>query len=552
MLSGHSSRKVTDGAVILLVVFVVSAFPCGVAGSGLGDPKNFLDAYARIFDRSRMKSGWIKYEFQEDAGPANRVELLFHDQLFWNHTTSISSSSIVESTEWFDGSRFVHMTGGTNSRALIKPLTGGLQNASFLVLGRAFGYWDDQAKILSSLEPVGSEKQIAGTKYTFRDAKTKRVLVYETALVDGSTELPLNIRLTSAQGETIASWSYDQWHERGGGIWLPDRVRFEDYSDALEGKPPAHHVTVYEVVDAIFNMPVTEAWFIPRIPKGTVIEDHLCEPGRIILNNSFDPDHGFRDVSTGYDTGSSSGSSNQVSLAQLRRTATDQQTNVVAWLNYGRAALKDISARMKETGELPGTNAYDEALYALGKGLLLDPNNYRLHAEIATAYEQRARRKPSEDDQTKVVDLEKALDHCALALSNAASPGERARIAQRAAYIRERLDAEREMSRNLEAFEKASPAEKQKLVAEGAKRAFASDTDQRRLDDARKRAQREPDNTGALLDYAELLLRVEYQGLGNTNAFSETRAVLGKAVGLDEHNARTYELMGQCLDLQGR
>src|ERR1017187_721384 len=99
-------------------------------------------------------------------------------------------------------------------------------------------------------------------------------------------------------------------------------------------------------------------------------------------------------------------SSNQVSLAQLRRTASEQQTNAVAWLNYGRAARKDIVAQMEKTGQLPGTNAYDEALYALGKGLLLDANNYnyKLHSEIATAYELRARRRPSEYDQTVYVD----------------------------------------------------------------------------------------------------------------------------------------------------
>jgi len=244
-------------------------------------------------------------------------------------------------------------------------------------------------------------------------------------------------------------------------------------------------------------------------------------------------------------------SSNQVSLAQLRRTASEQQTNAVAWLNYGRAALKDITAQMVRTAELPGTNAYDEALYALGKGLQLDATNYKLHSEIATVYNRRAIRKPSEDDQTKYADLETALEHYSLAASNAPSRGVRAPLEWFAAHIRERMEAERAMERSIEAYEKASPSEKQQLLAEGAKRAFASDKNQRRLEDARKRAQREPENTAALLDYAELLIRVEYQGLGNANIFDEVHVVLGKAIGLDAHSARAYELMGLCVDLQG-
>jgi len=246
----------------------------------------------------------------------------------------------------------------------------------------------------------------------------------------------------------------------------------------------------------------------------------------------------------------STDSSNQVSLTQLRRTASEQQTNAVAWLNYGTAALNELVAQMEKTGQLPGTNAYDEALYALGKGLLLDANNYNLHSEIATAYERRARRKPSEEDQTVSVDLEKALEHCSLALSNAPLPYQRSLIEQKANNIRQRITGERESARAIEAFKKASPSEKQQLLREGARRTFASEKDQRRLDDARKRAQREPDNTGALLDYAELLMRVECWGLGNTNILSEARAVLGKAIGLDEHNGHAYELMGQCVGLQ--
>lgn len=249
-------------------------------------------------------------------------------------------------------------------------------------------------------------------------------------------------------------------------------------------------------------------------------------------------------------------SSNQVSLARLRRTATEQQTNAVAWLNYGRAVLKNIVAQMEKTGELPGTNAYDEPLDALEKGLLVAPHNYSLHSEIATAYERRAIRKPSEDDQTVYVDLERALDHCSLALSNAPLPWQRTLIERKAAYIRQRIAGEQEIARNLEAFEKASPSEKEELLAEGAKRNFASEKDQKRLDDARKRAQREPENTGALLDYAELLMRVDVYGLGvyalgNTNTLSEVHAVLEKAIGLDEHNSRAYELIGECVDLQG-
>jgi tetratricopeptide (TPR) repeat protein len=244
-------------------------------------------------------------------------------------------------------------------------------------------------------------------------------------------------------------------------------------------------------------------------------------------------------------------SSNQVSLAQSRRTASEQQTNAVAWLNYGRAALKELTAQMEKTGELPGTNAYDEALDDLGRGLQLDATNYKLHSEIATVYERRAIRKPSEDDQTTRVDLERALDHCSLALSNAPLPWERVLIERKATTIRQRIDTEREREQSIEAFKKASPFEKREQLAAGAKLTFASEANQRRLAEARTRAQQEPENTGAVLNYAERLITVEFVGLGHTNVFSEARAVLQKAIGLDAHNARAYELMGLCVDMQG-
>src|ERR1039458_7829232 len=92
----------------------------------------------------------------------------------------------------------------------------------------------------------------------------------------------------------------------------------------------------------------------------------------------------------------SNDSSNEISLAQARHLASEQSTNAIAWLNYGKGSLKDVVAQMEKTGLLPSTNAYDEALYAFGEGLKVEPNNYHLHSLIATAYERRAMRKPSE------------------------------------------------------------------------------------------------------------------------------------------------------------
>lgn len=244
-------------------------------------------------------------------------------------------------------------------------------------------------------------------------------------------------------------------------------------------------------------------------------------------------------------------SSNGISLAQARQLASEQLTNAVLWLNYGKAALKEVIVQMEKTGLLPSTNSYDEAIYAFGKGLQLDPKNYELQNYIAIAYERRAMRKPSEDDQTKYDDYEKAIEHCSLASGNARINTERSLMEQEIAQIRERIKIERKRPQEIEALNKKPLSEQLKQLAEETKKVMASEKDLALLDDARKRVQREPQNTEALLDCADRIMNVEYTGLGNTNAVNEIRVLAEKSIGLDEHNWHAYELMAECADMQG-
>lgn len=256
----------------------------------------------------------------------------------------------------------------------------------------------------------------------------------------------------------------------------------------------------------------------------------------------------------------------QAELTELRRVAETQRTNAVAWLDYGTAALRQVLERMPSTGGLPSTNDYDEALFALSEALRVDPENYKTHRELAHVYELRARRKPSEDDPTKYLDLEKALSHFSMALSNAPSPGERRRLEQRISNVMQRMRSERKASQELEIFKREQaeehllpPRERQKLIEdrqknidEAAKQVFASDKGLQRLNDLKRRYQQEPLNPRTLVEYADSLIRVEYQGLGNTNALLEAQTLLEKAVELDQHNGHAFASLGLCVDLQGK
>jgi tetratricopeptide (TPR) repeat protein len=240
------------------------------------------------------------------------------------------------------------------------------------------------------------------------------------------------------------------------------------------------------------------------------------------------------------------GTSNQVVLARLRQIAVEQKTNVSAWVDYGKASWKDLTDEMEKTGETPSTNAFENALSAFQEASRLDPKNHKIHRQIADIYSLRAWRKIFDKDPTRYGDLDMVLYHSSLALSNAPTPAERRHFEQQIALIKSRIASEQDVDLQMELIKRKygqgdegnAPRTPEQVAGEFLKQ-------------MRTRAQNEPENPGALLDYGKMLMAVEYQGLRNTNALAEAQGVFLKAISVDKHNGSAYEWLGRCFDLQG-
>ena len=183
-------------------------------------------------------------------------------------------------------------------------------------------------------------------------------------------------------------------------------------------------------------------------------------------------------------------SSNRVAPVELRRIASEQQTNTTAWLRYGHAAWAEQLSHYTAKGQLPSTNDFNEAISALETGLRLNPKDFQLNREIAQVYENRSRRNPLEEDETRYSDLERALEFYSVALRNAPIPFWKEFTENRIHFVTERIKSLRQIASEVKAFEQMTPEERNK-------ESFASDRDRHLLSETQLLVHNEPTNVVA-------------------------------------------------------
>jgi len=72
------------------------------------------------------------------------------------------------------------------------------------------------------------------------------------------------------------------------------------------------------------------------------------------------------------------------------------------------------------------------------------------------------------------------------------------------------------------------------------------------VENLRKRAEAEVNNSRAQSEYAAVLMGVEYYNNGKKDVLPRVQKILEKAVQLDHENGNAYEFLGRCLEAQGQ
>ena len=250
------------------------------------DPEpTFLRDYMHTIDMKNIRSGWLKYRYSGPAGDKQTVELIFRNPLY-SRTLSTNANRTCNH-EWYDGQRYVRLSDlGTNSTVNIQTISGPLRDAAFIVFRQIFNFWDDPDRIYGQLKYVSQSQQGINTEYVYSDPRNGRTLKFVTTQVDKKT-LPIKITLLDTNGTVLATWDYEGWELKSGGIWFPEHAIITQTGSGTQ--------TTFEcfVDKAQFNIPVQEVWFIPRIPNGVSVYDQISDPDALLMTPNFNPLNGF-------------------------------------------------------------------------------------------------------------------------------------------------------------------------------------------------------------------------------------------------------------------
>jgi len=237
-------------------------------------------------------------------------------------------------------------------------------------------------------------------------------------------------------------------------------------------------------------------------------------------------------------------------LAHLRQAAIEQQTNAVAWLELGVASWRSALLHSDNQGSPPSASSFDEALHALEEGLRVDAHNFKLHEAIARVYEWRARFKSFNRDRDRHIDLQKALHHNSLALSNCPSRFATTRIKEGISLVRQLMEAERAVDTQAEFRNRDSVDAHPKGDVKRQNPAATENENDRALSALRSRLKLKPDNTDAWHEYGTRLV-LQHLNDKQESVLVEAQEVFEKIIRLDPQYIAAYVSLGHVFDIQG-